>query len=320
MRHGPKPRFFRDGVLIVDKHRGPTSHDAVDRLRRRFAPAKLGHAGTLDPFAEGVLLLVFNRATRLSELLGAGHKLYRGVLALGQATDSGDPTGEIVASAPVPQLSRQKAEAALKLEEGKRLQAPPPFSAAKHQGKPLYAYARRGIKVEKPPRPIEIFGAKLLDLGEDWLEFEIRCSRGTYLRSLAEDIASTLGTVGHLRTLSREESSPFTRDEAKPLKEVCDWMLEDLEDHLIGPSEALARCGLPEVNLDEDRVWEIRQGRILGREVLMAGAKEGCAGRGEAFRVVSPKGELVAVLRWLGPGEVRPGRDYETIRVFPGHS
>ena len=287
----------------------------VDRLRRRFKPGKLGHTGTLDPFATGVLVMAFNQATRLSNLLGAGRKVYRGRLALGRATDSGDCQGQVTAEAPVPEFRREAAEKVLSGLQGQRLQKPPAFSAAKHQGRPLYAYARQGVTVDKPGKPIEIHEARLLDLDREGLEFEIACSRGTYVRSLGEEIARDLGTVGHLERLSRLESSPFTRDEALELDQALGLELEDLEQKLIPISRALARCGLPAARLDEERAWQIRHGRLLPPQMLLAGADPGLAEAG-AFRVLSERDELVAVLRWLSPEQRRPGRSYETIRVF----
>jgi tRNA pseudouridine55 synthase len=312
-------KFFDDGVLVIDKPAGPTSHDVVDRLRRRFKPAKLGHGGTLDPFATGVLVLAFNRATRMTSLLGAGDKLYLGRIALGMATDSGDPTGQVTERAPVPELSREQVEAALAGLVGERMQVPPAFSAVKHQGKPLYAYAREGIEVKKAARPISIHRARLLDLGPEHIEFDLLCSRGTYVRSLAVDLAQELGTVGHLETLRRQASAPFAEGEALGLDEALDLTPRELSGRLVGLSPALERCGLPAVEVDDDRAWELRQGRILSREVLLAGAGEPQRVKGP-FRVLTGQGELVAVLRWLEPGEVRPGRDYENIRVFPEQS
>ncbi|MEW5913645.1 MAG: tRNA pseudouridine(55) synthase TruB [Thermodesulfobacteriota bacterium] len=309
-------KFFGDGVLVVDKPAGPTSHDVVERLRRRFKPAKLGHTGTLDPFATGVLVLAFNRATRMASLLGAGDKLYQGRVALGQATDTGDPTGQVTAQAPVPALSEAQVRAALQDLEGARLQAPPPFSAAKHQGRPLYAYAREGQVVDKEPRSITVHQARLLGLMPAAIDLELSCSRGTYVRSLAAELAQALGTQGHLQSLRRLASAPFGVGEALGLQEALDLEPAELAQRLIGLDQALARCGLPAVTLDQERVWELRQGRILPREVLLAGAAEGAPSRGP-FRVLDPQGELVAVLRWLEPGQRLPGRDYESVRVFP---
>ena len=311
-----KPKFLADGILVVNKPEGPTSHDVVARLRYRFKPAKLGHAGTLDPFSTGVLVLAFNRATRLTGLLGGGEKHYTAGLVLGKATDTGDLTGQVVEEKPVPELDEALVKQALSGLEGPGMQAPPAFSAAKHQGKPLYAYARQGVKVEKPPRPITVYRAELLALEQGWVEFAMRVSAGTYIRSLGEDLAKALGTVGHLSSLCRIESRPFGLGEALGLDEALDLTPEELEQDLIEPSAALERCGLPAVVLDEDRAWELRQGRILEGHLLQAAASGPLKG-GDAFRVLAESGELVAVLRWLSPGEAKPGRDYETIRVFP---
>ena len=310
------PKFLADGVLVVNKPEGPTSHDVVDRLRRRFKPAKLGHAGTLDPFSTGVLVLAFNRATRLTGLLGGGKKTYRAGLVLGKATDTGDHTGQAAEEMPVPGLDRDAVQKALAGLEGPSMQAPPAFSAAKHQGKPLYAYARRGVKVEKPPRPIEVYRAELLDFDGGRVDFSMQVSAGTYIRSLGEDLARALGTVGHLCSLARLESRPFVLEEAVDFDRALDWEPEELERAMVPPSEALERCGLPAVVLDGDRAWELRQGRILEGHVLQAAAAKPLTG-GTAFRVLGDGGELVAVLRWFLPEEAKPGRDYETIRVFP---
>jgi len=316
VRRRGNPKYLEDGVLVVNKAPGPTSHDVVERLRRRFKPAKLGHCGTLDPFAGGVLVLAFNQATRLSSLLGAGVKQYQAGLCLGRATDTGDYTGETTDEAPVPKLSPEQVSQALADMKGLRWQAPPAFSAAKHQGRPLYAYARQGVKVEKSAKPITISQAELVEVKDGLIEFKIRCSQGTYIRSLGEDLAQSLNTHGHLIRLVRLESAPFTLEEAVDAEQAQAWTPEELSEALLKPSQALARCGLPAVSLNEDRVWQLRQGRILNREVLMSGQTAGGKDRG-AFRVLSPQGDLVAVLRWLSPAEIKPGREYETIRVFP---
>jgi len=310
------PRFLESGVLLVDKPAGPTSHDVVELLRRRFQPAKLGHAGTLDPFATGLLVLAFNQATRLVDLLGLGGKTYAATLALGQAFDTGDPTGQETATAPLPLLNEDQVSAALQTMEGERMQAPPAFSAAKHQGRPLYAYARAGQEVRKPPRPITVYQARLVSLRPGEIDFVMRCSRGTYLRSLAQDLAKSLGSVGHLKSLRRLGSEPFALDQAVELDEALDWSGQEMVMRLLPLDQALERCGLPAVTLDDDLSWQLRQGRILPRQAL---AQEGQApaADGQAFRVLDPAGALVAVLRWLAPGMRRQGREYESIRVFP---
>ncbi|MFH1033580.1 MAG: tRNA pseudouridine(55) synthase TruB [Pseudomonadota bacterium] len=310
------PRFLGSGVLLIDKPAGPTSHDVVEDLRRRFQPAKLGHAGTLDPFATGLLVMAFNQATRLVDLMGLGAKTYAATLSLGRTFDTGDPTGQETASAPVPELSQDQVARALKAMEGPRLQEPPAYSAAKLQGKPLYAYARAGQEVHKPPRPITVHEARLLALRPGEIDFVMRCSRGTYLRSLAQELALALGSVGHLKALRRTESQPFGLDQAVELETALDWNGQELAQNLLPLDQALARCGLPVVELDDDLAWQLRQGRILPSQALLPeGASQ--APQGQAFMVLDPAGAMVAVLRWLTEDQRRPGRAYETIRVFP---
>ena len=315
MRRRGKVLFSQDGVLVVDKPKKPTSHDVVAALRRRFKPAKLGHAGTLDPFASGVLVMAFNQATRLVEIWGAGRKVYRGLLALGRATDTGDPTGETVAEAPVPELAAESVDAVLQSLVGRRMQSPPAYSAAKHQGRPLYSYARAGQEVKKPPRPITVYAARLHGLEQGCIDFELTCSRGTYVRSLANDLAEELGSVGHLSALRRLASQPFKVEESLTLEEALDLEPGGLTQNMLETSDALARCGLPAVEVDDELAWQLRQGRILRPEELSGPDNEPKAS--QAFRVLDAEGGLVAVLRWLEPGSAKTGRTYENVRVFP---
>lgn len=315
-RRRSSPRFFTDGVLLVDKPAGPTSHDVVERLRRRYRPDKLGHAGTLDPFATGLLVLAFNQATRLAELLGSGAKLYQASLGLGRSTDTGDLTGETLREAPVPELAAAQVSEALAALEGPRMQAPPAYSAAKHEGRPLYAYARAGVKVEKPPRPITVYEAQLVSLAPGEISFRMLCSRGTYVRALGEDLARSLGSEGHLTALRRLGSAPFAAEEALDLDQALDLGPEELALRLLPLPEVLDRLGLPVAEVDADTAWSLRQGRILARETLLAHTR-GQHQDGQPFQVRDDQDGLVAVLRWLGPGERRPQRDYDNIRVFP---
>lgn len=314
MKRPRNPRFNADGVLVVDKPAGLTSHDVVERLRRRFRPSRLGHAGTLDPFATGVLVLAFNQATRLMELLGAGSKVYQASLLLGSCTDSGDLTGQITREASVPEISPEQAEAALAGLLGPRMQAPPAFSAAKHEGRALYSYARQGQVVEKPARPITVYQASLDALEAGRIDFTLRVSRGTYLRSLGEDLAAALGTVGHLGALCRRASEPFSLAEAASLEQALAWDDLELEANLLTASAALERCGVPQVSLDEELAWQVRQGRQIPAPLLWGENREPVAG---PLRVLDQAGQLVAVLRWLGEQASGSGRPYETIRVFP---
>jgi tRNA pseudouridine55 synthase len=195
--------------LVVDKPPGITSHDVVAAVRAITGVKKVGHTGTLDPFATGVLPLALGGATRLIQFLDESLKVYDATIALGTRTDTGDPTGEVDEEMPVPELSEARLLEVLDGFLGDRMQVPPAYSAVKKDGKPLYAYARKGEKVEVDARPITIHGLDLLDLEPGVVRIRIHCSRGTYARVLANEIAEALGTVGHLSALARERSGPF---------------------------------------------------------------------------------------------------------------
>lgn len=203
--------------LPVDKPAGVTSHDVVAMLRAVTGAPKVGHTGTLDPFATGVLALAIGGATRLISYLDEDHKVYDATIALGDATDTGDPTGQVIRSAPVPSLDRAAVEEVLARFVGVMMQAPPRYSAVKVRGRPLYAYARAGEDVEAAARPTRIDSIVLTELEERSLRVMITCGRGTYARVLADEIATALGTAGHLAALRRTETGPFHVDRALSL-------------------------------------------------------------------------------------------------------
>lgn len=200
--------------LVVDKPAGITSHDVVDVVRAVTGIRKVGHTGTLDPFATGVLPLALGHATRLIQFLDESIKVYDALVRFGTATDTGDPTGEVIEEKPLPTADQPQVEALLAGMVGDQLQTPPPYSAVKHKGKPLYHYARKGLDVKVDPRPITIHGMELLAYDTSSLSVRITCSRGTYARVLASDIAEALGSAGHLETLSRARSGPFLLEDA----------------------------------------------------------------------------------------------------------
>lgn len=201
------------GVVLIDKPRGSTSFAMVRQVRRLLGIKKVGHAGTLDPFATGLLIVCVGRpATRLVDRFMAGGKRYRALLQLGVETETLDPEGQVVRTMPVPSLSEEEIRGCLARFTGRQLQAPPSFSAVKHQGKPLYHYARQGIVIAKEPREIEIsslvFGG--YDPGTGRLALDVACSRGTYIRVLAADIGRDLGCGAHLAELRRLGSGCFS--------------------------------------------------------------------------------------------------------------
>ena len=261
--------------LVIDKPVDLTSHDVVAILRAVTGAKKVGHTGTLDPFATGVLPLALGPVTRLIQYLDEDLKVYEALIQLGAATDTGDPTGVVIREAPVPPLVRAEVEAVLAGFLGIRMQEPPRHSAVKVRGRPLYSYARAGEEMRAAPRPIRVDSIEILTMEGDQLGVRITCGRGTYARVLAEEIGQALGTEGHLAALARARSGPFSSADAIGLDKVseivsglADWsralrrpkdgseripwrpreeVWEGLRPHLISPAAALSH--LPEVQL-----------------------------------------------------------------------
>ena len=234
-------------VYLVDKPEGLTSFAIVRRIRRLLGIKKVGHAGTLDPFATGLLIVCAGRtATRHIDRFMVGRKTYQARLQLGIETETQDPEGQVTKTMPVPVLDRDAIERCLLNHVGPQLQAPPPFSAAKHQGKPLYAYARKGVTITKEPRPIEIY--TLTCEGYDpvacQLAITVRCSRGTYIRVLAADIGRDLGCGAHLIGLRRVASGPFiVADSLSGRALFAEDGRQALLDSSLGLEEALRAAG-----------------------------------------------------------------------------
>lgn len=211
----PAEPALEAGIFLVDKPVGPSSFRMVQLVRRALSIKKVGHAGTLDPFASGLLIICAGRpATRLISQFMDGNKRYEAVLRLGIETATQDLEGEVVAQHAVGAFTREELAQCLAGFMGEQLQIPPQYSALKHKGKPLYHYARRGITIEKAPRPVTIFRLELLDAGPDTLHILVDCSKGTYIRTLAADIGHALGCGAHLVALRRLQSGPFTVDNA----------------------------------------------------------------------------------------------------------
>ncbi|HYG41689.1 MAG TPA: tRNA pseudouridine(55) synthase TruB [Bordetella sp.] len=208
-----------DGVLLLDKPVGLSSNHALQRARRSMDAAKAGHTGTLDPFATGLLVCCMGRATKISGAMLNADKAYHATLQFGEETDSGDLTGHVVARAAE---DYSITEAALRLTlsrfQGIIEQVPPMYSALKRDGKPLYEYARQGIELERPPRQITIYRIDLLSLSGTRAEIEVACSKGTYIRTLAQDIGRALGCYAHLAALRRTHVGPFSLDRAVTLE------------------------------------------------------------------------------------------------------
>ncbi len=246
-----------DGILLLDKPEGLTSNAALQRARRALQARKAGHTGSLDPLASGLLPLCFGQATKASALLLDADKTYRVTIALGARTATADCEGEVVERAPVPTLDAAAVLNAAAGFLGESEQVPPMYSALKHDGERLYRLARQGIEVERPPRRIVIRRLDLLGITGVQLEFELDCSKGTYVRTLAEDLARSLGTVGHVARLRRLRLGPFTSPPMHTLDEVertavlADGSLEAM----LLPTDA-ALPGLPAVRLGlAEQAW-----------------------------------------------------------------
>jgi tRNA pseudouridine55 synthase len=212
---------LRSGILLLDKPLGLSSNAALQRVRSLLGGVKAGHAGSLDPLATGMLPICLGEATKIAADIVSARKRYRFTIALGVRTTTGDAEGEAAASAPVPALARSQVEAVLAGLLGRSAQVPPMYSALKRGGEPLYRLARAGVEVERAPREIELFELALLALDERSLELEVLCSKGTYVRVLAEDVAVALGTLGHVAALRRLFVEPFEGEAMQTLEALA---------------------------------------------------------------------------------------------------
>ncbi|MDB6015574.1 MAG: tRNA pseudouridine synthase [Pedosphaera sp.] len=222
-----------DGALLIDKPVGPTSHDVVDAIRRQFQIKKVGHCGTLDPNATGLLIIVLGRGTKLSEKLMSSDKVYEGAIKLGETTDSYDADGELVTSLPVPPTTLAELNELAATFVGDQMQMPPMVSAIKKNGVPLYKLARKGIEVAREPRLIHVYNFRFSDYQEPLGRFRVACTKGTYVRSLAHDIGQKLGCGAHLATLRRLVSGKFDVTNAIEFEQVLALPLSELEKRVI---------------------------------------------------------------------------------------
>jgi tRNA pseudouridine55 synthase len=238
------------GVFLLDKPAGMSSFGVVRLVRRALGMKRVGHAGTLDPFATGLLIICAGRpATRLIDRFMGGLKTYQAVLKLGSATTTMDPEGEVVATAPLPDLIPEEVRQRVAAFVGPQLQSPPPFSAVKHQGRPLYQYARKGVVIEKAPRQITIHRLGVLDYSPELghLSIEVVCSPGTYIRVLGQDIGQALGSCAHVCALRRTGSGNFVVSDALAAAELeGEGSRQRLLAAGFSVEEALARLAAPD--------------------------------------------------------------------------
>lgn len=210
------------GSLLIDKEKDLTSRQEVNNISHLLKEKKAGHIGTLDPFADGLLIVLLGKATKISPFLEGMDKTYMATLKLGSKTDSGDLTGNIIENKDIPSLNKEDIENVFKSFLGKQTQIPPMYSALKVNGKALYKYAREGKEIERKKREITIYELKLLSYENNEITFISKVSKGTYIRTLGEDIAEKLGTVGHLTKLTRLSIGPYSLEQAKKTKDVSE--------------------------------------------------------------------------------------------------
>lgn len=287
------------GVLLVDKPGGMTSHDVVARVRRIFGQREVGHTGTLDPMATGLLVLTLGRATRLARFIEATEKVYSGTVRLGRATTTFDAEGETTTEVSVDvvaALDEARIRGALAALTGSIHQAVPAFSAVRVDGERLYARARRGETFETPVRAVDIHALELVRLALPDLELEARVSKGTYIRSLAVQIGDALGVPAHLAALRRTRVGSHRVEAAHALD-----ALRGDPTELVAPAEALGE--LARIVLDAERARDVTFGRPLPVEVL-GDLELGGRRAGEPLRLVDPSGELLAIGLFEHDGDV----------------
>lgn len=227
-----KERNHINGVLLVDKPSDWTSFDVVNCIRRHFNLDKTGHCGTLDPFATGLLVILLGRATKWQDRLMAQDKEYTGTMKLGVCTDSQDLTGQTVSVSPLPELAPPQWQRAADAFLGDSLQIPPMHSAVKLNGQPLYKLAHKGREIERPPRPVHISTFSLTAFRLPEIDFSVRCSKGTYIRTLAADFGMKIGCGAHLTALRRTASGRHSIRDAFTLETIRTWTTDDLQAHL----------------------------------------------------------------------------------------
>ena len=289
------------GILNIDKPQGFTSHDLVVRVRQASGARRVGHAGTLDPMATGVLLVCFGQGTRVTEYLMESPKAYRAQVTLGITTETGDAEGKVVSRSDPSGIALQEIEHALASFQGRIQQVPPIYSALKKEGVPLYRLARQGVPVEPTSREVEILGLEVLDWAPPFLEIEVICSPGTYIRALARDLGEKLGCGAHLSSLTRLRCGRFTLEEAATLQEVEEAFHGGFWGLLTHPiDEALLQ--FEAFVLDREKEKRVRHGQSIPGEPANT----------PFLRAYSNAGEFVALLAFQ-EGLWRPKKVFQPL-------
>ena len=281
------------GVIVIDKPAKITSAKVVAIIKKLFGARKVGHAGTLDPEATGILLCCVNKATKLARFFLTGSKKYEAVLHLGVETDTQDAAGKIISTSNELDFTEKTIQAVFREFEGAIEQVPPAFSALKHKGTPLYKLARKGKAVRKPSRPVFISYNKIRKINMPFISFEVCCSSGTYIRTLCSDIGKKLGCGGHLKKLRRIESSGFTINEAVTLSELEQLVSTgSINDRIISMSDALH--DMPEYIVDKILTKKIKHGILLTTKDFKPGNTDDLK---NFIKIVDRNNNLTAVLK-----------------------
>ncbi len=289
-----------DGILLIDKREGETSYGVVKKVGAAFAGSdvkKVGHAGTLDPFATGLLIILLGQGTKLFPFIMRESKVYRATIRLGIETDTLDPTGQVIRTCWVPDLGLEQIQEKASDMVGDRKQIPPAYSAVKHRGKRAYTLARKGIKFDLQGREITVHAVSILSVDLPHVTMEVRCSGGTYVRSLAAELGQSLGTVGHLQSLRRLMSGSFDVRNALSSKEVFPGDGGDaLKERIIPLNAALPN--MMELDVDKDLAERVRHGYQPSWEELERVAGLADSGkRGDGHLKLVSSGDLLAIVR-----------------------
>ncbi len=300
-----------DGILLVDKEEGKTSFDAVRKVRRILRSKKTGHAGTLDPFATGLLVILLGQGTKLSPYLMGGNKKYLAEIKLGIETDTCDPTGSVINEMPVPVLGVDRITEAVSCFTGVIEQVPPAFSAVKVNGERAYKLARKGVEFSLKKRVVEIYSIDIIDIRLPLIILEVSCSAGTYIRSLASDIGRKLGTVAHLKALRRLSSGLFKVDDALAFKDLDSISVETLLNMMIPLNECID--DMKTVILDNHLAARIRNGYRPSWNELTANADMSDKSYGHV-KLINGSG-LVAIME-IDRSSVRENNWLRKVKIF----
>jgi tRNA pseudouridine55 synthase len=285
------------GILLLDKPLGLSSNAALQRVRRTLGVDKAGHVGSLDPLATGMLPICLGEATKIAGDVLSGRKCYRFTVGLGARTSTGDTEGAIVETAPVPTLDPAAIEAVRQRFLGRQTQIPPMYSALKRDGQPLYKLARAGVEVERQARDIELFELTLIDAGPTHIELETLCSKGTYIRVLAEDLAKALGTCGHVTALRRVYVEPFDAEPMETLDSVMEALQQGRSPRVLSANWPLGH--LPKVSLSGAAVTRLMHGQAVAIDAALDAPR---------IRLYDEAGRFMGIGEGDGHGSVQPRR------------